>query len=124
MGSSIFQRPKWSKGFCRGVVQITLQNLFRGGFGLVSMARDIFCGVACMGWGVGAAFSVLLLFACVGPLLCLVFARVGFGCWCRGFICWGEYWLLSSTSTDFRGNPEVIFIQCFVNRYHVPLYLW
>ena len=70
MGSSIFQRPKWSRGFCRGVVQITLQNLFRGGFGLVSMARDIFCGVACMGWGVGAAFSVLLLFACVGPLLC------------------------------------------------------
>ena len=49
MGSSIFQRPKWSRGFCRGVVQIALQNLFRGGFGLVSMARDIFCGVACMG---------------------------------------------------------------------------
>ena len=95
MGSSIFQWPKWSIGLCRGVVQITLQNLFRGGFGLVSVARGIFCGVACMGWVVGTAFSVLLLFACIGPLLCLVFARVGFGCWCLGFICLGECCLLT-----------------------------
>ena len=51
MGSNIFQWPKWSRGLCRGVVQITLQNLFRGGFGLVSMARDSFGGVACLGGG-------------------------------------------------------------------------